>query len=71
MTSQGTWLELENDLRKLHYYLEFYKKNGKDDMYLEIRVLLKKIKKEFKHFHELIGMNEDVSKEDFDKMMRN
>jgi len=63
------WNELLAEVVKFHHMAELYKRTADESLYLEIRASLKKIKKEFKHIHELINVGEDVSKEDFDKMI--
>lgn len=63
------WENLLAEVSHLQYMVAIYKKTANEEIYLQIRASLKKIKKEFKHIHELINVGDDVSKEDFDKMM--
>ena len=65
------WSELIGEIAKLQLMVELYKRTEGEEIYLQLRASLKKIKKEFKHIHELVNLGDDVSKEDFDKMMRN
>jgi hypothetical protein len=63
------WNDLLGEIVKLQYLTEIYKKTENEEIYLQIRAALKRVKKEFKHIHELAECGDDVSKTDFDTMM--